>query len=207
MSATTARDDARRAQQKRALDKLRDKGLAKAPRVLPSQRGVVVPLSRSKTPERGITPKRPPKPLEPLTALLPDPRATELVETFEIPVPGGDWQAVRVSANDRFHRQAVAKRSKRWRGMARDVAAVSWSAEALTWSRIVVWYRFPDNVRREVANLQPTTKAIVDGLVDAGVLADDRDEFSGGQDNRRIWPNGPHRVVVQVWAVSESAAA
>lgn len=206
MSATTGHDDARRARQKRALEKLRDKGLAKAPRVLPAQRGVVAPLSRSKTPERATTPKQPPKPLEPLTGLQPDPRVTELVETFEIPVPGEDWQAARISANDRFHRQEVAKRSKRWRATAAEVAS-TWSAEALPWSRVVVWYRFPTNARREVANLQPTTKAIVDGLVDAGVMVDDRDEFSGGQDNRRIWPNGPHRVVVQVWAVSEQAAA
>lgn len=206
MRRTTGRDDTRRAQQRQALKRLQDKGLAKAPRVLPAGGGAKGPRPPVQSFPRVITPERPPEPLERLTGLLPDPRPTELSATFEIPVPGGDWQAVRISANDRLHRQAEAKLSKQWRRMAADVAS-TWSGGPLPWARIVVWYRFPDNIRREVANLQPTTKAIVDGLVDAGVLADDRDEYSGGQDNRRAWPNGPHAVVVQVWGVALDAAA
>lgn len=71
-------------------------------------------------------------------------------------------------------------------------------------ARIEIWYRFPDNRRREVANLQPTSKAIVDGLVDAGLLPDDQDEHCVGPDNRRLWPNGPHEVLVRVYALDDA---
>jgi hypothetical protein len=112
-----------------------------------------------------------------------------------------DWQESRISANDRYGHFEKAKRTKRWR-KAGKLAARDVLPEPLPWARLVVLYRFPDNLRRETSNLQPTSKAIVDGLVDAGVLVDDRDECCDGPDNRRAWPNGPHEVVVQVWTAS-----
>jgi crossover junction endodeoxyribonuclease RusA len=41
--------------------------------------------------------------------------------------------------------------------------------------RIRCIFRAPDNHRRDVANLYPSFKCIVDGLVDAGVIKDDHD--------------------------------
>jgi len=124
---------------------------------------------------------------------------------FEFPVDLGllpDWRDARISANDRYGHHEKAKRTKAWREAA---ALAGWSGEPLPWARLVVWYRFPDNQRRETSNLQPTSKAIVDGLVDVGVLLDDRDEMADGPDNRREWPNGQHAVTVQVWTPAETS--
>jgi hypothetical protein len=121
-----------------------------------------------------------------------------MVAEFGVDIPG-EWLDVRISANDRLDKRAEAKRVKLWRTAGAAAAGAAWSAGPLPWARLIVRYRFPDYIRRETANLQPTSKAIVDGLVDAGLLLDDRDEFVDGPDNRRAWPNGQHAVVVQVW--------
>lgn len=137
------------------------------------------------------------KPADRPTGRRPDPVPLRLVYEFEIDLTLlPDWQDARISANDRYGHHEKAKRTKRWREIA---AGAGWDGEPLPWARLVVWYRFPDSIRRETSNLQPTSKGIVDGLVDAGVLVDDRDEFVDGPDNRREWPNGQHAVVVQVW--------
>lgn len=197
------------------LARLRDKGLGLAPVVKGGRivapraagrvvdvAGVLGPSVAVQTLERPITREAPPRPAEGHIGLLPDPVPLVLATEFEIDMTRfEDWQAGRISANDRYGHREKAKRTKRWR-KAGKLAAAGWPSGPLPWARLVVWYRFPDNVRRETSNLQPTSKAIVDGLVDAGVLADDRDEMADGPDNRRVWPNGPHRVVVQVWTPS-----
>ncbi len=43
--------------------------------------------------------------------------------------------------------------------------------------RIRCIFRAPDNRRRDVANLYPSFKAIIDGLVQAGVIEDDNDSI------------------------------
>ena len=59
-----------------------------------------------------------------------------------------------------------------------------------------VWaeFRFPDNRRRDTANLYPTVKALVDGLDDAGVLLGDHDGRVEGPWLKRTYPNGPLRL-------------
>jgi len=149
-------------------------------------------------PERPALPDRGSVPADRRLGLQPDRDGLALVGEFEIKVPG-EWADVRISANDREHRQATAKLTKKWRLEGRAAARRAGMTGALEWARVVIFYRFPDNIRRETSNLQPTSKAILDGLVDVGMLPDDRDEHCDGPDNRRLWPNGPHRVVVQVW--------
>lgn len=144
------------------------------------------------------TRREPLKPLEPLSALQPDPHALELHAQFDVDVRLIDWQATRISANDRLDKFEKNKRTQVW--VTLGAASVRRAAvESLPWARVVVFVRFPNNIRREVSNLQPTAKGIIDGFVHAGLVPDDRDEMLDGPDMRRLYPNGPHRVVVQVW--------
>jgi hypothetical protein len=137
-------------------------------------------------------------PLEEITALLPERWPTELHAQFDIDVRPLDWQKTRISANDRQHFHGKSPHTATWRQLT-EASAQLQGIEPLDWARLVVYVRFPDNRRREASNLQPTAKAIVDGIIDAKLLPDDRDEHADGPDMRRLWPNGPHRVIVQMW--------
>ncbi|QTF82147.1 RusA-like resolvase [Arthrobacter phage Prairie] len=110
-----------------------------------------------------------------------------------------DWDKTRLSLNDRLHFRANAERTKFWRElsgiMGRRVRA------RLSRGRVEVVYRFPNNQRREVSNLQSTSKAIVDGLVDAGIYPDDDDKHLIGPENLRDPVNGPNRVTVLLYGV------
>lgn len=99
-----------------------------------------------------------------------------------------------INANQRLHFHAKAALTKAWR----EAAYVSATARTYDRAHITITYRFPTNHRREVSNLQPTSKAIVDGLVDAGVIKDDSDEYVIGPDNRRERPNGSPRVTITI---------
>ncbi len=77
-----------------------------------------------------------------------------------------------ISSNQRHHHHARAKLVREWR------EAAGWSARAagippLERAQIVLWAKPPDRRRRDPHNFTPTLKACVDGIVDAGVLADD----------------------------------
>lgn len=52
----------------------------------------------------------------------------------------------------------------------------------------VVTVTWPDRRRRDAHNVMPTVKALIDGLVDAGVLPDDDDRHLTGPD-LRVAPN------------------
>lgn len=128
-----------------------------------------------------------------------------LHRTIRIDVDAVDWQKTRMSANDRYPTVKIGrkqvqpekvKRTKWWKAKAAKAAA---NVPMVDWARIVVFYRFPNNIRRDVGNLQPTSKAIVDGLVEAGVVPDDNDKHVLGPDNRREQLNGPHQVIVRIY--------
>lgn len=89
-----------------------------------------------------------------------------------------------LNSNDRIHFQVRATRTRAWRETAWVYAKVN-RLPRLEKARIVVTYGFPNRRRRDVGNLYPTSKAIVDGLVDAGVLDDDDDTHLIGPDQRR----------------------
>lgn len=126
----------------------------------------------------------------------------QLHRTIRLDVDALNWQKTRMSMNDRLHPQARAKRTKLWRTMAAKAAANVAQVER---ARVLIYYRFPNNIRREVNNLMPTSKAIVDGLVDAGVFPDDNDKHVIGPDNRREPVNGPHQVIVRVYVPAETS--
>lgn len=101
-----------------------------------------------------------------------------------------------INANGRLHHHAKAKLTKAWRELA--------AATAMTHKRkydqahVTVGIRFPTNHRRDVGNYYPTAKACLDGIVDAGLLIDDSDQYVTGPDMRRIRPNGTPLVVVTI---------
>lgn len=99
----------------------------------------------------------------------------------EIPRVGKKW----ITANQRTHWRATAPMVKQWR----EVAA--WRARkvpTLQRAHVVVEVRFSDKRRRDPGNWAPTAKAVVDGLVDAGVFPDDNYQHVIGPDMRL----GPH---------------
>ena len=90
-----------------------------------------------------------------------------------------------MNANDRPNRFAKAAQTKLWREAGKAAAAFSTAPRMTGLVRIVATVHISDNRRREVSNLFPTFKAIVDGFVDAGLIEDDSDRFVIGPDPRR----------------------
>ena len=93
-----------------------------------------------------------------------------------------------LSANQRMH---WARRSSLTRDL-RARAAYTWMQQGrprLDRARCVVDVSYPDRRRRDVDNLTPTVKALIDGLVHPGqgvrgLLPDDSDAYLVGPDKR-----------------------
>lgn len=96
-----------------------------------------------------------------------------------------------LTANQRLHYKQRGERTAYWRTRAATLVVPRFAT-----ARIVLTFAWPDKRRRDVANLYPTAKAIVDGLVDAGLLPDDNDNHLTGPDLRRGY--GPWSITVQV---------
>jgi Holliday junction resolvase RusA-like endonuclease len=104
--------------------------------------------------------------------------------------------AALINANQRLHHHAKAKLTKAWRDAAR--LGYRGIGGPHNKAHITCAIRFPTNHRRDVGNYYPTAKAILDGLVDAGVLPDDNDDHVTGPDMRRTRPNGPLQVTITI---------
>lgn len=80
-----------------------------------------------------------------------------------------------MNANDRIHYKTRCKKTERLRAEAFRACGT----HPMTFSRVKVTciFRAPDNRRRDTANLYPSFKACLDGIVDAKVLADDNDKY------------------------------
>lgn len=63
----------------------------------------------------------------------------------------------------------------------RALTLTGWHARR---AHLTVYVAWPNRRRRDVANLMPTFKPLIDGAVDAGVLPDDNDEYLTGPDPR-----------------------
>jgi hypothetical protein len=93
-----------------------------------------------------------------------------------------------INANGRLHHYKRNELTQTWRRLTAETVNAGWHPFHYTKAHITVIYRFATNHRREVSNLQPTSKAIVD----------DDDLHVIGPDNRREWPNGEPRVTVEI---------
>lgn len=124
-----------------------------------------------------------------------------LVWAAEIPISLASWSQYRLSANDgkKTHVSGHNDKVQFWKELARVVAKQK-RAPRMSWGRVVVVFQFPKGgMTREVANLQPTIKALVDGLVVAGVFKDDNDSIVFGQDARRAATRGPLSATILVY--------
>ena len=112
--------------------------------------------------------------------------------TLSFPPP-----AKRLSMNDRLHWRERHKRTAIWR-------AVTWATACEDGLRkqqqppcfVRVTFPVRDNRRRDADNPAPTVKAIVDGLVDAGVWPDDTPEWVETLGSR--FAKGATEVVVEL---------
>lgn len=88
-----------------------------------------------------------------------------------------------VNANDRTHPLVKARLTASWRAAGR--LAVPHNTEPFTGRvRVLAHIYKPRRGRYDPNNLNGTTKAILDGIVDAGVLPDDSFEYVDGPDHR-----------------------
>ena len=113
--------------------------------------------------------------------------------TYELTFPVATVKDL-ISANDRGHWSKSHRKTKKWRQTAQIVASSARNRGQLPLlerAQITVWFTYPTAHRRDVANLHPTVKALVDGIVDAGILPDDNDKHVLGPDCRRVPEKGP----------------
>lgn len=88
-----------------------------------------------------------------------------------------------LNSNDRMHWREKARRSAFLRRAALAIAGTGWTPVPYR-VRAEVDFEFPNRRRRDVHNLMPTVKPLIDGLVDAGLLVDDSTAHLVGPDLR-----------------------
>lgn len=124
--------------------------------------------------------------------------------TLTIPAPC-DW----INANQRLHWAEKARRTKAWRAAAYYAAAQIPRRERTFAGpvHIVCTVHKTKGGRFDAGNLSDTFKACVDGLVDAGVVPDDSNEYVTGPDPRAGEKRDEPCVVVEVTATSHQENA
>lgn len=91
---------------------------------------------------------------------------------FEFPPPAKAW-----STNDRIHHMQRAEYTRHWKGAARLLAGRYGPQPP---GIVQIWIPFKDKRRRDPHNYCGTVlKAVIDGLVMAGLWPDDTPEYVG----------------------------
>lgn len=113
------------------------------------------------------------------------------VSTFTVEAPA-DW----INSNSRSHRMVVQKLTRLWREAGCAAASNGW--EPYTGKvHIVAHIWKPRAGRYDPNNLWPTVKAVVDGVVESGLLADDDHVHVEGPDMRH-GGKGPAALVLTI---------
>jgi len=110
-----------------------------------------------------------------------------------------------INSNDRTYWAKKAQHTKAWKAAA-DVAARNRGGYFTCPVRIVCTYHKTRGGRWDVGNLQPTSKALVDGLVAAGVIYDDSNEYVVGPDNRAGAKRAQACVVIRIEPIREASS-
>jgi len=115
--------------------------------------------------------------------------------TIDVPAP-----CAFINSNQRLHRMAQAKLTKLWRQATATAAHGIPQIDGRV--HIIAHIYKPRGGRYDTNNLAPTTKACVDGLVDAGLLLDDSVEYVIGPDLRH-GGKGPAEIVLEIIKIGD----
>lgn len=89
-----------------------------------------------------------------------------------------------INMNQRLHWAVKAERTRQWRTLARFAAVQEMLPTGLERVHITAHVHKTNNRSYDVHNLLPTMKAVVDGLVDYGLVDDDDNSRLTGPDMR-----------------------
>lgn len=114
--------------------------------------------------------------------------------------PTGREAPLWMTSNGREHWTARARVTRVWRELARAKFAGARQVPGDVRARVRVYVGRGDRRSYDTANVYPLAKAIVDGMVDAGVFVDDDWRHVKGPDLRHLvgGENGPACLVVRV---------
>ena len=114
--------------------------------------------------------------------------ATTEARTWELLIPApANW----LNANDRTDRRRETPDRQAWRYAGKTYARQA-RLPHLRRAHLLAELRFADALHRDVHNLYPSIKALVDGLIDYGLLPDDSYHYLVGPD-LRYGPQAPKR--------------
>lgn len=99
-----------------------------------------------------------------------------------------------INLNQRDHHHVRAVKTKHLRALGRLVALDDKGQYER--AHLTVRIGWPDRRRRDAHNLMPTLKALIDGMVDAGLLPDDDDKHLTGPDLRPYFAGETGSVVL-----------
>ena len=99
-----------------------------------------------------------------------------------------------LSANGRDHWAKKARVTAALRALGKHQARVN--GTPMERAHLTVHVGWPDKRRRDVSNIEPTLKALIDGCVDAGLLPDDDDTHLTGPDKRPYYAGKRGHVVL-----------
>ena len=103
-----------------------------------------------------------------------------------------------LNLNQRMHWAPKAELTRKWRQTALMTAQVGGLPKGLAKVHVTAHITKPTRRAFDVHNLIPTLKAIIDGLVDHGLVADDSTKYLTGPDMRVNPDTGPAAVVVTI---------
>lgn len=109
-----------------------------------------------------------------------------------------------LSANTRHHWSVNREVARTWRHAAATTAQHQ-GIPPIQRARVVVTFHKATSHRYDPGNLAPVSKAIVDGLVDAGVFPDDSHEYLVGPDHRAGEKSTTPHVVITITELTEEA--
>ncbi len=129
------------------------------------------------------------------------PQMSQIV--FRMAAPCG-W----LSANHRQHHMARARLVRAWRSAARWNARAEQLPRGLDRIHIELTFHQPAGRgrTRDVMNLAPTAKAVIDGLTDYGLTPDDSNRYVIGPDLRAGEPGKPG-VTITITPIDEETPA